>query len=104
MNTGAVMTASRIRPEGSRHDTEILSRLSKVKGQLAGIASMCQGGRCRIDILDQLAAARAAMDAVGLILLEDHINACLRAEIDRSNGDEIVPELLAAVRRFVRSR
>ena len=33
MNTGAVMTASRIRPEGSRHDTEILSRLSKVKGQ-----------------------------------------------------------------------
>ena len=72
MTTQAVQLRIVARPRGQRHDAEILSRLGKAKGQLAGIASMYEDGRYCIGILDQLAAARAAIDAAGLILLQDH--------------------------------
>jgi DNA-binding FrmR family transcriptional regulator len=104
MTTPAVLPRRRTRQAGQRHDSEILSRLRKANGQLAGITSMYEDGRYCIDILDQLAAARAALDAVGLILLQDHINACVREAINRDDTDEKVTELVTAVRRFLRSR
>jgi DNA-binding FrmR family transcriptional regulator len=104
MTTSAVLVPSRARHSGERHDADILSRLRKANGQLAGITSMYENGRYCIDILDQLAAARAAIDAVGLILLQDHINACVRDAIDRDDTDEKVTELVTTVRRFLRSR
>jgi len=104
MTTPAVLTPPRARHPGRRHDAEILSRLGKAKGQLAGITSMYEDGRYCIDILDQLAAARAAIDAVGLILMQDHINACVRDAIDSGDSDEKVAELVTAVRRYMRSR
>jgi CsoR family transcriptional regulator, copper-sensing transcriptional repressor len=104
MTTSAVLSPPRARQPGERHDAEILSRLRKANGQLAGITSMYEEGRYCIDILDQLAAARAAIDAVGLILLQDHINACVRDAIDSGDSDEKVTELVTAVRRFLRSR
>jgi DNA-binding FrmR family transcriptional regulator len=104
MTTPAVLTPPRTRHPGKRHDAEILSRLRKANGQLTGITSMYEDGRYCIDILDQLAAARAAIDAVGLILLQDHINACVRDAINRDDTDEKVTELVTTVRRFLRSR
>ena len=104
MTTPAVLTPPRARHPGPRHDAEILSRLGKAKGQLAGITSMYEDGRYCIDILDPLAAARAAIDAVGLILLQDHMNACVRDAIDSGDSDERVAELVTAVRRYMRSR
>jgi DNA-binding FrmR family transcriptional regulator len=104
MTTSAVISPPRVRLPGERHDAEILSRLRKANGQLSGITAMYENGRYCIDILDQLAAARAAIDAVGLILLQDHINACVRDAIDRDDTDEKVTELVTTVRRFLRRR
>ena len=104
MTTQAVQVRTAEGPRQQRHDAEILSRLRKAKGQLAGIASMYEDGRYCIDILDQLAAARAAIDAVGLILLQDHINSCVRDAVGSGDSDEKVAELVIAVRRYLRSR
>ena len=97
-------TRTRARLAGQRHDADIVARLGKAKGQLAGITSMYEDGRYCIEILDQLAAARAAIDAVGLILLQDHINSCVRDAIVTDDSDEKVAELVTAVRRYMRSR
>ena len=96
--------ALRERAPGPRHDVDITARLRKVTGQLTGINGMVEDGRYCIDILDQLAAVTAAVDAVALILLEDHINRCVREAIEHGDADEKVAELASAVRRYVRSR
>ena len=102
------MTASTLavpeRVAGSRHDAGILSRLRKATGQLTGVATMVEDGRYCIDILDQLSAVTAAVDAVALILLEDHMHNCVRDAIDNGDPDAKVAELAGAVRRYVRSR
>ena len=85
---------------GSRLDEDILSRLRKATGQLAGPATMYQDGRYCIDFLDQL----AAVGAVAVILLEDQMKSCVREAVEHGHADDKVAELTHAVRRYVRSR
>lgn len=97
-------TRPRRRVAGARQDSEILSRLRKATGQLSGVTTMVENGRYCIDVLDQLAAITAAVDGIALLVLSDHINACVRAAIESGDTDEKVAELTAAVRRYVRSQ
>ncbi len=102
--TAAPAAPARQRAAGQRHETQILSRLHKATGQLTGITRMYEDGRYCIDILDQLAAVNAAIDAVALLVLTDHVNACVREAIDAGNADEKVEELVSTLRRYVRTR
>lgn len=88
----------------TRREPEIASRLRKASGQLAGVAQMYEDGRYCIDVLDQLAAVSAAVDGVALLVLEGHVRGCVRDAIETGEPDDKVAELLAAVRRYVRSR
>jgi CsoR family transcriptional regulator, copper-sensing transcriptional repressor len=97
-------TVAPVRSPGPRQDAEVVARLRRATGQLAGVTGMVENGRYCIDVLDQLAAVSAAVDAVALLVLSDHINACVRAAIESGETDEKVAELDAAVRRYVRSR
>jgi DNA-binding FrmR family transcriptional regulator len=96
-------TVRRRAPGGTR-EQEIQARLQKAAGQLAGVSRMHADGRYCIDVLDQLSAVTAALDATALLILEDHIQACVRAAINAGTAEEKISELSAAVRRYVRSR
>lgn len=48
-------------------------RLAKVGGQIDGIRGMLHAGRPCIEVLDQIAAARAALDAVAARLVIDEV-------------------------------
>ena len=82
---------------------DVARRLRRVEGQIAGIRRMCEDERYCIDVLDQIAAARAALDAVGLKVLEQHVGGCVREALEKGEGTEKTDELVAAIRRFVRS-
>ena len=86
------------------HGEEIVARLRKATGQLAGVQAMYENGRYCIDILDQLAAATAAIDGIALLVLEDHIATCVRTALAEGDADDKTEELIAAVRRYVRTR
>lgn len=101
---GGAAAATRTRAAGPRHEDEIVARLRKVTGQLAGVRAMYEDGRYCIDVLDQLSAATAAIDSLALLILQDHINACVREAIEAGNADSGIDELVAAVRRYVRGR
>ena len=103
MSTATVPT-TRPRRASRRQEAEVLSRLRKAHGQLAGVTSMYEGDRYCIDVLDQLSAVTAAIDAVAVLILTDHINACVRAAMDTGETEDVVAELVSAVRRYVRSR
>jgi len=95
---------ARTRVPAIRQDDEIVSRLRKATGQLSGVTGMVEGGRYCIDVLDQLSAVRAAIDAAALLVLSDHVNACVRAALESGDTDDTIAELDGAVRRYVRSR
>jgi DNA-binding FrmR family transcriptional regulator len=94
----------RTRSPGPRLDQHILTRLRKVTGQMSGVTTMVDNGRYCIDVLDQLSAVTAAIDAIAMLVLTDHINACVRLAIESGDTDEKVTELTTAIRRYVRSQ
>jgi|SRR5215211_2048189 len=84
---------------GDDHDG-ILKRLRRLEGQVTGIRRM-QDGRYCIDVIDQIPAARAGLEATALRILEDYVNGCIREAIEE--GSEKTAELREAVGRFARS-
>ena len=84
-------------------EKEVLDRLRRIEGQVAGIRRMYEDGRYCIDVLDQISAARAGLEAAALVILEDHVNGCVRDAIEGGEGQAKAQELVAAVRRYVRS-
>lgn len=101
--TATTASATRSARPG-RHEAEVLARLRKANGQLAGVTAMYEDGRYCIDVLDQLSAVAAATDAVALLILTDHIHTCVADALEAGRPDEKVDELVTAVRRYVRSR
>lgn len=79
---------------------DVLDRLRRVEGQIRGLQRMVEGDKYCIDIMTQLNSATAALKAVGLGLLDDHVRSCVRDSLEHGNGDEKVEELISAVGRF----
>lgn len=79
---------------------DLLDRLRRIEGQIRGIQRMVEDEKYCIDILTQVNSASAALKAVGMGLLDDHVRHCVRESIETGGGDEKVDELLAAVARF----
>lgn len=80
----------------------LLKRLNKIQGQARGVTKMIEEDRYCVDILTQIAAIQAALDAVALRLLESHTNGCVRSAIRSGDGDAAVEELIGLVKRFAR--
>jgi DNA-binding FrmR family transcriptional regulator len=89
---------------GRKHGQDIVARLQKATGQLGGVRRMYEDDRYCIDVLDQLSAVTAAINGAALLILEDHINACVREAMHTGGTDEKVAELVSAVGRYVRGR
>lgn len=82
---------------------EVASRLRKIEGQVAGIRKMYEDDRYCVDVLDQLSAARKGLEAAALVILENHVTGCVRDAIEGGEGQAKSQEMLATIRRFVRS-
>lgn len=67
---------------------------------MRGIQRMVTDGASCIDVLTQIAAARAALEAVGVALLESRIHDCLDADTaDRAETRQLVTAVERLVRR-----
>ena len=65
---------------------KLLNRLSRIEGQVRGIARMVDDDRYCIDVLTQLQAVRAALRRVESEILKDHLDHCVTAAL--VDGDE----------------
>ena len=82
-------------------DEAALRRLRSIEGQIAGIRRMVAEERYCIDVLIQISAVRAALNALGLHVLKRHLDHCV-ADAARDDGEElprVVNELMAVLAR-----
>ncbi|WP_296140024.1 metal-sensitive transcriptional regulator [uncultured Tessaracoccus sp.] len=92
-------------PHGYTHDKAgYLRRLRLIEGQTRGIARMVEADEYCIDVLTQISAVRAALGAVSLGLLEDHLGHCVAHAIQHGGRevDEKLDEAMAAIRRMAK--
>jgi DNA-binding FrmR family transcriptional regulator len=77
----------------------LLRRLSRIEGQVRGIARMIEREDYCVDILQQTSALRAAVDALSILVLEDHVRGCVRTAAEHGEADAYAEEVLDVVRR-----
>ncbi len=87
-------------PRGySRDRTQLLRRLSRMEGQVRGISRMIERDEYCIDILQQTAALRAAVESVSILLMEDHVAGCLATAVETGDAAAYTEEVMEVVRR-----
>lgn len=68
--------------------TALTNRLSRIEGQVRGVARMIEEDRYCIDVLTQLQAVRAALAKVETEMLNDHLGHCIEAAISGGDADD----------------
>jgi DNA-binding FrmR family transcriptional regulator len=91
--------ADAFRHSYSRDKAQLIRRLSRIEGQVRGISRMIDREEYCVDILQQTSALRSAVDALAVLILEDHVQGCVRTAAERGQADEYVQEVLEVVRR-----
>lgn len=89
---------------------KIKSRVNRISGQVTGIQRMVDEGRYCVDVLNQIAAVRSALDALGIELLTKHLECCVmghgtgseHAKAKPMKKEELVAEVQTVLSRFLK--
>lgn len=92
--------------ERTKHRTEeevraLQNRLSRIEGQVRGVRGMVERDAYCVDILNQVAAITAALNAVSRELLACHIRTCVVSDL-RAGKDETVDELVETIQKMMK--
>ena len=75
------------------------ARLNKIIGQIQAVERMIDDDAPCEDILTQISAAKSALNKAGQVILEGHINHCLKDAIE-NNDTEALDNFAKALERF----
>ena len=82
---------------------QLHNRLRRIEGQVRGLQRMVEEEAYCVEILTQISSIVSASEKVALILLEDHVEHCVKEAIrDGNQAEDKVVELADAVERFLR--
>ena len=74
-------------------------RLAKILGQIKAIDRMIDEDVACEDILSQISAAKSALNKAGQVVLEGHIQHCIRDAVEKGDDREI-ESFTKAIERF----
>ena len=77
-------------------------RLKKIIGQLNAIDRMVDEDVPCEEMLMQINAAKSALHKVGQVVLEGHLNHCVRDGIEHGDADRTISEFAKAIEHFSR--
>lgn len=86
-------------PRSEEAKKKLTNRLNRMIGQLGGIKKMVEEDRYCGDILMQVAAVESALQALGYVMLQDHMETCVVEEIQNGNT-AIVDEAIELVKKL----
>ena len=80
---------------------DLIHRLNRIEGQVRGIRKMVEANTYCTDILTQLSAVNAALNAFNRELLANHIRTCVADDI-RNGKDETIDELVCTLQKLMK--
>ncbi len=80
---------------------QLVSRLNRIEGQIKGIRGMLEKDAYCTDILVQVSAANAALNAFNKMLLATHIRTCVAKHV-REGDDSVIDELVGILPKLMK--
>lgn len=83
-----------------KEQIDLKKRLRRISGQINGIDKMIDEHRYCIDVLQQITAAKAALNQVALLMIESHTKSCVVNAIKENRTNEAVDELMSILSKI----
>lgn len=80
---------------------KLMNRLNRIEGQIRGIKGMVERNAYCTDILIQVSAINAALNAFNKELLANHIRTCVAEDI-RAGKNETIEELVTTMQKLMK--
>ena len=87
----------RVKSTSAKED--IKKRLSRIEGQVRGVAKMVDDDRDCHEIIQQLAAIRSAVQQVSLVVVRSYASQCLLEPHTGESQEDIVEDLIRVLSR-----
>ena len=79
----------------------LINRLNRIEGQVRGVRSMLENDAYCTDVLIQVSAIQAALNAFNRELLSNHIHTCVADNI-RAGDDSVIDELVYTLQKLMK--
>jgi CsoR family transcriptional regulator, copper-sensing transcriptional repressor len=76
-------------------------RINRIAGQVGGIQRMIEEDRYCVDILNQIAAVRSALDQLGVQMLTGHLESCVLGA-DEVKQQDLLEEVRVSLSQFLK--
>ncbi len=86
-------------PRGAKEQRQLQNRINRIIGQLNGIKGMIDDNRYCGDILMQIGAVESALQSLGYVVLQDHMQTCVAEEVKKGN-EEILTEAIELIKKL----
>jgi DNA-binding FrmR family transcriptional regulator len=80
------------------YQTQILNRLKTARGHLDAVMHMVENEAYCPDVMKQLSAVQGSLERASRLVLRNHLETCVAAAMQAGRVDEIVDELMEALR------
>ncbi len=83
------------------HHQQVLNRLARIEGHVRAIKKMVEADTPCPDVLVQIAAVRSALNGVGRVILEDHLESCMVEAVEKDDYEQALRDLRASLDKFI---
>ena len=83
------------------HKKSVLSRLARIEGHVRAVKRMVEKDVSCPEVLIQIAAVRSALNAVGRLILEDHVRGCLIDAAQEGEFEAAFNDLKNSLDKFI---
>lgn len=101
MSSDTVCQCHKTKVRTEKEYKSLINRLNRIEGQVRGIIGMVEKDAYCPDILTQVAAVNAALNAFNRELLSNHIHTCVVNDI-RNGNDDVVDELTGILQKLMK--
>jgi DNA-binding FrmR family transcriptional regulator len=95
------MGACRMVGTGHKKRKQVLDRLARIEGHVRGLRKMVEEEKECPQILIQVAAVRAALGKVSRLVLEDHVETCMKDAAKSGDTERYAADLKDALSKYM---
>ena len=88
-------------PHVHENQKAVINRMARIIGHMESIKRMVEDGRDCSEVLVQIAAVKAAMNNVGKVILQDHIQHCIVDAVEHEDS-KAIDDLCQAIDKFMK--
>jgi DNA-binding FrmR family transcriptional regulator len=85
-----------------KHDrTKAINLLKTAKGQIDAALRMAEDNRYCVDVANQIEATQALLKKANLLILQDHINTCVKDSFEDGTSEEKIEEIMKLIQKYM---